>query len=139
MNSYIWNKDTKSLDLSREGIGSVFKLCFNGKDIEVAVVKSSTCKDCVFCGDDEKTCMIENGAHCFDGNIKYVKIAKERAQPNIEQTKPLWYILGRLDGAICMMEKEVLSELMESIVSSLKETRSRLDKFINENLNYENK
>lgn len=142
MNRYIFDKSKNTLDLHKEVPGNVFGLYLDGEDFEVAVIKSLTCKGCVFSG-GPKTCRICAGAYCSAKGVKYVKIAEERTKTefkfDIKQVEPLWIILGRLDGAISMMEKEVLNELQEGIVSSLKETRSRLEKFVNENLSYEDK
>lgn len=138
MNRYIFDKNM--LDLHKEKPGDVFRLYLDGNDLEVAVIKSPTCKGCVFSG-GPKTCRICTGAFCCTNGVKYVKIAEEktRFQFDIKRIEPLWIILGRLDGVISMMEKEVLNELQEGIVSSLKETRSRLEKFVNEDMGYEDK
>lgn len=54
-----------------------------------------------------------------------------------KQKEQLWIILGRLDGVISIMEQNELSELHQALISSLKETRSRLEKITDEITGYE--
>ena len=55
-----------------------------------------------------------------------------------KEKEQLWIILGRLDGVISIMERNELSEIHQALISSLKETRRRLEKITNEITGYEN-